>query len=174
MYKILTLFTAICILMSQPALAQTAYIEKHVPDAQKLGSGRLSVLLWDVYDATLYTSGTHFNSERPFALKLNYLLDLKGVDIAERAVDEMRKQGLNDNGVLNQWSEQMKTIFPDVKEGDSLTGIRNSQGHALFYFNEKYVGSIKDTRFANHFFDIWLGKKTSEPELRNKLLGTNE
>lgn len=157
--------------ISGAALADTKPILKNVPDSQKVGSGRLSFLIWDVYDAALYAPNKIYQSNQPFALKLSYLIDLKGKDIARRSVEEMQKQGFVDELQLRKWQEAMEEIFPDVKEGNTITGIRDEQGHALFYLDNKFIGSVNEENFTNKFFAIWLDQKTSEPGLRVKLLG---
>ena len=42
---------------------------------------------------------------------------------------------------------------------------------AVFYKDNTEIGRIKDPAFSVAFFNIWLGDKTSAPELRRKLLG---
>jgi hypothetical protein len=171
MRNIFILFAIFFVVTAHSALAETKPILKHVPDAQKVGTGRLSFLLWDVYDATLYASQKRYNALQPYALKLAYLIDLKGADIADRSVEEMRKQGFADEGKLAEWQKAMKKLFPDVKKGSVLTGIRDANGDALFYFNDAFIGSINDKAFTERFFAIWLDKNTSETALRKQLLG---
>jgi hypothetical protein len=64
----------------------------------------------------------------------------------------------------------MRKIFPDVDKGDSLTGIYTTSKESIFYLNDKEIGRIRDPGFGKVFFNIWLGKDTSEPALREKLL----
>jgi hypothetical protein len=165
------LFGIFCAFTAHSALAETKPVLQHVPDAQKVGAGRLSFLFWNVYDATLYAPEKRYDAVQPYALKLAYLLELKGADIAERSVEEMRKQGFKDESKLSEWQKAMEKLFPDVKEGSVLTGIRDAKGDALFYLDEVFIGSIKDKAFTERFFAIWLDKNTSEPALRKQLLG---
>lgn len=160
-------------LWTGPALANAApaKVDALVPDAQIVGTARLTFMLWEVYDAILYAPGGQWQKTCPFALKLTYLRDLKGADIADRSVQEMRKQGVRDEVQLAAWHSQMRDIFPDVREGVSLTGICNEQGETVFLENDKPIGTIRDKKFSQRFFDIWLGEGTSEPALRKKLLG---
>jgi len=170
MYKFYMPLVIFCVLSANSAFAETKPVLQHVPNAQKVGAGRLSVLMWDVYDATLYAPQKRYDAVQPYALKLAYLLELKGADIAERSVEEMRKQGFKDEAKLNEWQKAMKKLFPDVKKGSVLTGIRDAKGDALFYLDEAFIGSIKDKAFTERFFAIWLAKNTSEPALRKQLL----
>ena len=58
------------------------YISQYVPEAEKVGAGRLSVMIWDVYDAALYAPQGQFNENKPFALELTYLRHIPGEKIA--------------------------------------------------------------------------------------------
>jgi hypothetical protein len=131
----------------------------------------MSFLFWNVYDAELYAPAGSFDRREPFALRLTYLLKLKGEEIARRSVEEIRKQGEVDAEKLTDWQRQMAEIFLDVDNGVSLTGIRDIEGFSRFYRDGTYIGMIKDKQFTDRFFAIWLGEKTSAPTLRKKLLG---
>jgi hypothetical protein len=147
------------------------YILSHVPQAAEIGSGRLTYLFWDVYDARLFTSKGASSVTPPYALSLTYLRDLEGEKIADRSIEEIRKQGFKDEVVLATWHQQMRELFPDVKKGTTLTGVLTSEGESLFYHNGKQIGYVKDPLFGEHFFGIWLNEKTSEPTLRQALMG---
>ncbi len=146
-------------------------ITKYVKNAQQSEKARLKYMMWDVYDATLLTSNGNYQHDEPFALTLDYLIDLKGKKIAERSIVEMRKQGISDAAKLEEWENILKDIFPNVEKGNSITGIRDKNGYTIFFKNNTKIGQIEDPKFTKHFFDIWLGSKTSEPEMRQQLLG---
>ncbi len=152
-------------------VAETAVINKYVPDAKKVGEDRLSYFVWDVYDAALYSPEGTFSRDQPFALKLDYLRWLKGIRIAERSAKEIKQQGFEDEDKLSEWLNKMIGIFPSVEKGDTITGIKDINGHAVFYLNDRRIGWVQDREFAERFFDIWLGAKTSQPEMRKELLG---
>lgn len=144
---------------------------RQIPNAQKVGEGRLSIVFWDVYDATLYATGGTWDAQKPHALSIHYFRDIKGVDIADRSTDEMRKQGFSDEQKLASWQKRMREIFPNVAKGSVLTAVYTAQKNTDFYAGEKKIGSIKEAEFGEQFFAIWLSEKTSEPGLRRKLLG---
>ena len=146
-------------------------IHLHVPQAKKVGKARMSVMFWDVYDATLLAPGGKWSKDKPFALQLTYLRHLDGPKIADRAVQEMRGQGIDDEVKLAIWHTQMRQIFPDVYEGDTLTGVFTKDGETIFYSDNTEIGRIKDVEFTKYFPAIWLSPKTSEPDLRLGLLG---
>jgi hypothetical protein len=144
---------------------------KYVPAAEPVGHGRMSVFTMDIYDATLYTPGGEWQETPPFALQLSYLRPIAGQKIANRSIEEIRRQGYNDEVKLAAWHAQLREIFPDVGEGVSLTGIYTKDSQTIFYKGNREIGRIPDPEFGKYFFNIWLGKNTSAPDLRQKLLG---
>lgn len=167
------IFQTACILgalMASPAYAFD-YIDSHVPNAEKVGEGRLTYFIWNVYDAELYAPDGKWEKDKPFALRLSYLMNLDGGDIADRSIEEIRKQGFDDEEKLKMWHTQMKRIFPDVNETTTLTGIYKANGETAFYENGYGLGRISDPEFGRYFFDIWLGEQTSAPKLTQQLLG---
>ncbi len=161
------------ILLSTGFLAKASGInlQNYIENPKIVGEARLTVLFWDVYDASLYADEGQFDASKPYALTLKYLRDFDGDDIASRSVDEMRKQGVVDEIVLAKWYQQMNQIFPDVKEGESITGIVDENQHSVFYYNDRLLGKVEDPKFSRAFFNIWLSENTSEPEMREQLLG---
>ncbi len=161
---------ALALLGITPAYA-IDHIGSYVPNAEKVGYGRLSYMLWDVYDAALYAPDGDWQSDQPFALQLSYLRNIPGEKIADRSAEEIRAQGYTDEVRLADWHAQMRSIFPDVQEGIALTGVFTKTGETIFYKNNQEIGRIKDPEFGNQFFNIWLSPQTSAPDLRRKLLG---
>ncbi len=125
-----------------------------------------------VYDVRLWTQQKPFSHKEPFAIELVYDMNLNGQDIAERSVKEMRAQGCSDEKKLQRWGEEMAKIFPDIKPGDTLIGVSIPGKEARFYNREKLIRTVADPEFAQAFFDIWVSEKSSEPKLRQKLLGS--
>lgn len=151
------------------ALPQAVQLQLNTP--QPLGSGRLTMMFKDVYDISLFSATSNFNAAEPFALKIDYLVPIKGDVIADRTIAEMKKQGFNEAQKLMQWKQAINTFFPDVHKGVSLTGFKDKNGHTQFYHNEKWIGQVTDPQFTIRFFAIWLAENTSEPKLRQQLLG---
>ena len=147
------------------------HINIYVPNAEKVGQGRLSYMLWDVYDVVLYAPGGDWQFDEPFALQLSYLRDIPGKKIADRSVEEIRAQGFTDEVRLADWHAQMSSFFPNVHEGVTLTGVYTNAGETIFYEDDRKIGHVKDPEFSRQFFNIWLSPQTSAPDLRRKLLG---
>lgn len=160
----------LAIISITPAYAMEQ-IAQYVPQAEKVGHGRLTVMLWDVYDASLFAPQGQWDKTKPFALQLLYLRNISGKKIADRSIEEIRKQGFNDEVRLADWHAQMIKIFPDVKKNTALTGVYNDSKETIFFNDGEEIGRIQDPNFGTYFFDIWLGETTSAPGLRQKLLG---
>ena len=154
-----------------------------LPQARAAGHGRLRFMGLRVYDARLWVraqdSAIAANgadaladwSALPLALEIRYLRELSGEQIAERSLAEMRRQGDLNADTGRRWLAQMKALFPDVKDGDRLTGVNQPGVGARFYLNGQRLGEVPEPDFARRFFGIWLSPRSSEPQLRAALLG---
>jgi len=169
-----TLLSAI-LLVGAPAQAERDnvpdYISAAVPAAELVGQSRMSYLMWDVYDAAFFRSSRHENLHPPYALSLTYLRSITGRQIADSAIEEMRKHGFTQEIILAEWHNMMVDLFPDVGTGTQLTGIATADGATLFYHDGRFIGQVNDASFTARFFDIWLGPQTSDVAFRNRLLG---
>jgi hypothetical protein len=166
---------ALAMLLTQSAAAALANTEGFEP----LGQGTLRWFGLKIYDATLLratASGKEkINPEKifdqSFALELTYARKLYGQAIAERSLEEMKKQGLGSAAQHAQWLTVMQETFPDVAANDRLRGVHLPGIGVRFYLNGQLIRSIDDPEFSKAFFSIWLSPKTSEPSLRANLLG---
>lgn len=167
------------ILLTWMLVAVTSVFARTLPDIitrdlmglRAQGQATMRFFGLKVYDVQLWTAKEKHAPTEPFALELIYDMNLKGKDIAERSVTEMRKQGHKDEEKLKRWGAEMARIFPDIKKGDTLIGVSIPGKETRFYSREKMLATVADPEFATAFFDIWLSEKTSEPALREKLLG---
>ena len=146
------------------------------PAPRLQGEGVLRFLGLDIYDIRLWTPqdepvGVDDWLGRPLALELRYRSRLVGRLIAERSLREMARAGPLDEAQARSWLLRMSEVFPDVAEGDRLTGLHDPGVRATFFHNGSLRGRIDDPAFAQRFFGIWLAAQTSEPALRERLLG---
>ena len=154
--------------------AQPAELAASLPGARLQGSGRLRFFGLHVYDARLWTAGAAAGPDwaaAPLALELEYARSLKGVLIAERSLKEMRRQGDIADADATRWLAAMTDCFPDVQAGDRLTGLLQPGRGARFFLNGAPRCEMAEPAFARLFFGIWLAPQTSEPALRQALLG---
>ena len=147
-----------------------------MPQSQLIGKARLTVFGFQVYDARLWAApsfGGSSYSNQPLALELTYLRDFKALDIAERSIKEMRRSATISDAQETKWLADLQRVVPDVKKGDRILGIHKPGVGADFWVNGKPAGEIADTTFAKLFFGIWLSPKTSEPQMRSRLMNIN-
>ena len=71
-----------------------------------------------------------------------------------------------------RWLSAMRSIFPDVRKGDRITGLQLPGEAARFWVNGRDSGELRDPEFTKLFFGIWLSPRSSQPRLREALLGT--
>jgi hypothetical protein len=164
--------TALGVRAQAPALP--AEVAAELPGARLQGNGRLRFFGLHVYDARLWV-GDGFvaarYAEQPLALELEYARTLYGRLIAERSLTEMQRVGGFDAATGERWLAAMAQIFPDVAAGDRIVGLHRPGESARFFVNGRSRGEVRDADFARRFFGIWLAPQTSEPALRESLLG---
>jgi hypothetical protein len=151
-----------------------AEVLAEIPGARLIGSGRLRFLGFSVYDVRLWAAQPVLAAEvalRPLALEIEYTRALVGLKIAERSLEEMRRQQAIAPDVAAGWLAQMAALFPDVQAGDRLTGKQRPGEATRFFLNGSLRGEVRDAEFTKLFFGIWLSPRTSEPALREALLG---
>lgn len=165
-------FLAIFLTFAPQARADQVTAASYVPRAELVGKARYRYLVWNVFDAHLFAPGGKYDPSKPFALTLTYLRDLKGSEIAKYSVDEIRAQGFTDESRLSLWQDEMARIFPDVGRNSQITGVRDKDGNAIFYSGGRRIGALNDPQFSRAFFDIWLGKRASDPSFRRSLTGS--
>ena len=149
-------------------------VAAQLPQVKVQGGGALTFLGLSIYDAHLYRPANargNWSPDEPFALQLVYHRSLKGPLVAARSIEEMDKQGSCNAEQRTRWGEMLTKILPDVDAGDRLTGVNLPKRGVQFYRNGKLIGSVDDIAFARAFFGIWLNPATSEPALRQQLLG---
>ncbi len=151
-------------------------VRQHLGPAARLqGSARLRVFGLSVYTARLWMGAgaepQRFEAQA-LALELIYARSLKGPSIAERSIEEMRRGGPLEAADVQRWLAFMVQAFPNVDEGDRLTGTWSpSEGLSSFHVNGGAAKTLRDLAFGPRFFGIWLAPHTSEPAMRLQLLG---
>lgn len=153
------------------ALCAESIIPDIVENAEMVGSGEYKAMFWKIYDAELHAPDGEFAKGNPFALRLVYSRDIPGKAIADKSIELIRRQGIDDEFILAAWHTQLTEIFPDVKEGTEIIGTHTADSGATFYVDGEKVGSINDPQLCRTFFGIWLEEDTVSPKLRSQLLG---
>ncbi|MFZ6648767.1 chalcone isomerase family protein [Undibacterium sp. TJN25] len=152
-----------------PAPVQAEFSHAHLA-----GAGSFRWFGLKIYDAALWVTDAGYRDDAPgknkFALELQYARALVGTKIAKASYEEITRLKLGSEETRQKWLTQMNRLFPDVREGDRITGIYLPAQGARFYLNGNALGEIADAEFAHAFFAIWLDKNTTAPALRSKLL----
>jgi hypothetical protein len=162
-------------LASRAPQALPPELKTELRGARLLGEGTLRYLGLHVYDIRLWGEADFSVRElqgAALALELEYARSLEGRAIAERSLKEMQSLGSVDAAQAERWLQQMRQIFPDVKKGDRITGVQRPGEAARFFVNGQPRGEVRDAEFTRLFFGIWLSPRTSQPRLREALLGT--
>jgi Chalcone isomerase-like len=144
-----------------------------LPQARRIGTGRLVVWGFQIYDARLWAhpgfSAANFD-RAPLALEVSYLRAFKSDEVAERSIKEMRRSKPVSDAQASRWMADLMRVIPDVRKGDRVMGVHQPGVGAAFWVNGKTTGEVQDAEFARLFFGIWLSPNTSEPKLREALL----
>ncbi|MBL8327839.1 MAG: chalcone isomerase family protein [Rubrivivax sp.] len=145
--------------------------------ARLRGAARLRMWGLSIYEARLWVpegfEPQRFDA-RPMALELIYARSLKGPLIAERSIEEMRRGEAFGEAEARRWLSFMNEVFPNVAEGDRLTGTWDPASSTTgFHFNGGDARTLRDPAFGPRFFGIWLASHSSQPAMRQKLLGLN-
>jgi hypothetical protein len=158
-----------------PAAAPPRELALEWGGAHLHGRGRLRFLGLHVYDIRLWTPQPGLVPDdwprRALALEIEYARSFSARAIAERSLDEMRRVGPLSADMGERWSRLLAQTMPDVKAGDRLTGVQQPDGLSRFFHNGERRGEVRDAEFTRRFFGIWLGETSSEPALRDTLLG---
>lgn len=136
-----------------------------------VGAGTLRFMGFALYDGKLWSPNGRWDASAPFALELIYARAFKGEDIVRRSLEEIRRLRTLDDATAARWEARLQSIFPDVKSGDRLTGVRLPGQGMRIYAGDRLLGHIDDESLAEAFFAIWLDPRTRAPDLRRKLLG---
>ena len=137
-----------------------------------IGQAKFSVLFWDIYNSKFYSSTGHYevaDAKQTLLFEITYLKDISQQELIERTVEQWQHLGLPAKKYQG-YIQPLQEIWPDISKGDSLALLVSNQGNQ-FYFNNHYIGHVDDKEFSQHFLDIWLSRKTSQPKLRRSLLG---
>lgn len=160
--------------VSGQAQALRPELRAELPSARLQGVAKLNVWGFDIYNASLWTQPgfePQNYAQHSFALDLSYLRAFESRAIVKRSLDEMKRLGKITPEQAQTWQTTMAQLFPNVKAGDRITGVHRAGAGAAFWLNGKATGEINDVEFARLFFGIWLAEGTSEPAMRQSILG---
>jgi len=170
MHKKANYFLILLSVISFNSLSAEKIFKEYLGDYYQLGTGKLSIFFMDIYDISLFSQTKVYSKNKPFAIEINYLKDIKSSQIVDRSINEIKRISNSSRDELENYRSIFTSLFPDIYSGDQLIGIKTANNDGVFFYNKKPIGKIKDEKLVDKFFDIWLSEKTSHPELREKLL----
>ena len=142
---------------------------------QLQGAGALRFFGFKAYDANLWSVGAAkanpLVDKSLFALEIVYNTGIKAEEIVNVSLIEMARLRKLTDLQIKTWTADMQRTFPNVAQGDRLTGVYVPKVGTRFFFNTRLIAEINDPAFGDAFFAIWLDEGTKRAELRRALLG---
>ena len=136
----------------------------------QLGQARFSILFFDIYRSRLFIKNERFNqNSKPYIFEITYLKDITNKDLVERTIEQWQHLSV-DKMRYQQYIPKLLTLWPNITASDKLALLVHDK-KSVFYYNNRFLGEISDSEFGDLFLDIWLSPQTSQPKLRQQLLG---
>ena len=145
--------------------------QKNFQPVVLIGEGTLKVFVWELYDLKLFSDTNYFSWQNKFILEFDYKREMKKDRVIEASIKEMQRQKDVAEKEINAWQKYLEKGINTAQEGTKAAVEWTPAGQITFYYEGKPSVTINDVPFAKSFISIWLGKETSEPELRSALLG---
>jgi hypothetical protein len=154
--------------------SQSADKQFILPPLVQVGEADLDVLWFDVYLAKLYSvDGTYQPQQFPIKLAIQYHRDISAAELIEATTEQWQANGLTESEI-NRIKKHLTLSWPDVKKNDTLSFIIHNDKQAEFLFNDKPFYQLEDAEFSAAFIGIWLSETTTEPDLRQQLIGATQ
>ena len=139
------------------------------------GTGALRFFGFKAYDANLWSAGAAkanpLIDKSLFALEIVYNTGIKADEIVNVSLIEMARLRKLTDLQIKTWAADMQRTFPNVAQGDRLTGVFVPKVGTRFFLNSRLIAEINDPAFGDAFFAIWLDEGTKRADLRRALLG---
>ncbi len=148
--------------------------QKNIQSFALIGEGTLKVFVWDLYDLKLFSERNSFSWQNKFILEFDYKRELKKDKVIESTLKEMRRQKDVAEKQINAWKTHLDQGINTAREGTKAAVEWAPDGQITFHYEGKASVTINDKLFAKSFINIWLGKETTQPELRSALLGERQ
>ena len=165
-------FLIACLLFVMPVGAQADWKTRY-PDLQEVGTGILKVFFMDIYSLTLHSRERNYKVSDHFALEFNYKKSVSKKTIVDASIDELSKAPSVNSLEIEAWRQILEKGISDMQAGEKASVVFSKSGNVEFWSENREPISFQDLKFAKNFAAIWLGPKTSHPNLRLALLGKN-
>ena len=144
-------------------------ISQHLGKKFLIGKANYSFLLWDIYDAELYSSTTKYNSNE-LAIILKYNRSIDKETLIRETINDIKEQKNISNQQEDDWKNLLESIYIDTKTNKKFIAIKINN-KSIFYYNDKKLHESFDQEFNKLFFNIWLRSNSKNPNFTKTLLG---
>lgn len=170
----LSLFALLPLAYASETDAQRVSFNVATAQLKEVGRGEMRWMWFELYRARLLTlSGQYSAAERtlyPQMLDIEYYRQIDSKDLVEATLEQWQHLGFGEQEI-KQWQDALVSAWPNVNSGDRLSFLVKNDDVGEFFYNDKSIGEISVTGFAQAFLAIWLSENTSRPDLRAQLLG---
>lgn len=178
----LMLMTLLCGLVVGNANAQSTGNDPSLPavaasqftQARRMGDATMRWFGLKLYDAQLWSEKSpqqfNFKTDRHL-LELTYDKSFDGDKIAEKSREEIENQGVGTPAQLQAWQKKLTEIMPNVQKNTRLAALYLPGKGMQLYRDGQLHAELNDPELASAFMGIWLDTRTSEPKLRERLIG---
>lgn len=136
-----------------------------------VGQAQMRWLMFPLYRVSLKTADGRYQENRyPQMIDILYLRSIDKQDLLTATDNEWNRLGIS-LAKRQLWISQLGKLWPAIKRGDRLAFQVNPGGDNYFVYNGKKIGGIADKQFGRSFLDIWLSPNTSQPAIRQRLIG---
>ena len=104
-------------------------------------------------------------------LEFEYLKPVSKSTIIDASINELTKPDDVTSTEIKFWKRILDKGIVDMNAGEVASVSFTNEGMVTFYLDDRLPVSFKAPKFAKGFSSIWIGKNTSRPRLRQKLLG---
>jgi hypothetical protein len=164
---ILLLFVASNVFASKPVVANV----QSSAGLKLVGQAQMRWFMFPLYRVSLKTAdGRYQENQYPQMLDILYLRTIDKQDLLTATDNQWIRLGVP-QAKRKLWISQLGKLWPTIKKGDRLAFQVNPDGYNYFIYNGKRIGGVADKQFGKSFLDIWLSPKTSQPGIRQRLIG---
>jgi hypothetical protein len=158
--------------LTAPAFARPPEVTEALAGAERVGQAQYRVLSVPLFSAETWAPGGDFSWNEPFALTLTYNRNARAATLINRSIREMSQRGAGSAASLAPLRAELTRCFPNVAQGDRITGVSTSPDTARFFYNGARRCDIRWPNFRRTFFGIWLaGRDGPAAEISAQLRG---
>jgi Chalcone isomerase-like len=168
------LIALLVIIMPLKGYAQPTCIQGMIQAKNPASEATLKKLLFKIYDIELWHDTSQWNPNAAYALHITYFQNVNRTEFLDYTLKELKLNPDVTPEMLTEYERKLGYIYPDVVKMDTITAVNVPNEGVLLCHNENKLGWMREKELVLPFFNIWLGRQTSEPTIRNILLKPKE